>query len=79
MTTINPVQAPVTQAPTFRGKTTEAQQKAADSINKAFREKLIKEMMKTNPEKAKVMILNDIMSKVTFKDLVKFLITGKLK
>lgn len=79
MTTINPVQTSVTQVPAFRGKTTKAQQKSADAINKAFRDILIKDLMKTDYERAKMLIFNDIASKVSFKDIIKFLITGKLK
>ena len=61
MTTINPVQTPVTQAPAFRGKA-KAQQKFVDTANKVVRDFQIKEMMKTDPERAKVMIMQDMMA-----------------
>ena len=71
MTTINPVPMTQTQAPAFRGKTTKAQQKFVDTANKAFRDFQIKEMMKTDPERAKVMIMQDMMANGIMKNLEK--------
>ena len=61
MTTITPAPIPVTQtqSPAFRGKTMKAQQKVVDAVNKAFRENQLKEMIKTDPERAKITIMNN--------------------
>ena len=77
MTTINPVQTPVTQAPAFRGKTTKAQQKAVDALNRAFRENQLKEMMKVDPEIAKIMKMQDCFAE-SFTEYAKRLAQGFL-
>lgn len=74
MTTINPVQTPVAQGPAFRGKTTKRQQKIVDSTNKVMKELELKQLMKTDPERVKTLIIND-----SIKNLTNFLKKFKVK
>lgn len=60
MTTITPIPVAQTQAPAFRGgASTKVQQKVIDTTNKAFREIQLKEMVKTDSERARIMMMND--------------------
>lgn len=60
MTTITPIPVEQTQAPAFRGgASTKVQQKVIDTTNKAFREIQLKEIVKTDSERARIMMMND--------------------
>ena len=66
-TTINPVQTPVVKAPAFKARKINSQ-KFVNSVDKATRQFPLKELAKTDPEKAKILMVNDAISRMLMND-----------